>query len=481
MTSTYAGVRVLFLRALAAIYLIAFLSLWPQVLGLVGHQGILPVDQLMDFARQRIGGRFWLLPTLTWFNSSDAFLKFLCGGGAAMAILSFFDLAPAWLFFGQWLFYLSLATVGREFMSFQWDALLLEAGFLAIFFAPARVGRGGETDSEPSPWILFLFRWLLFRLMFQSALVKWLSGDPTWHHFTALNYYYETQPIPSFISWYVQHAPPLYHRISVALTFFVEGAVPFLIFVSRRSRIAVFWAFVAFQAMILVTGNYGFFNWLTIALSLLLLDDQALPWTPAKRKGWNPSAFVKAVHRWVAIVVITISLLKFGAMFRIRWPALAYDTIDAFEGIVPVNNYGLFAVMTTRRPEIIVEGSLDGKEWRTYEFRYKPQDLSRRPPIVEPYMPRLDWLMWFAALEPYQDAKWFIRFAGCLIAGSKPVLALMRTNPFPGAPPRYIRARVYEYHFTTWDEHRKTGAWWNREFKGEYCPIISYRASPSQP
>jgi lipase maturation factor 1 len=485
--------RWIFLRALGLIYLVAFISFWTQAGGLIGHDGILPADEFISAAKQQcdvqgIGPeRFYLLPTLSWFDSSDGFLNFQCAAGTVFSVLLFFGIAPAPCLALLWLIYLSLATAGRDFYGFQWDNLLLEAGFLAIFSAPLQLLPKFSREAPPSKIILWLLRLLLFKLMFSSGCVKLLSGDPNWCNLTALTFHYQTQPLPTWIGWYANQLPLWFQKFSCAAMFATELGAPWLIFAPRRLRFLGGVAIASLQVLILLTGNYTFFNFLTLALCLLLLDDfvlrKILPQRLSRYFAVNhqPST-INNFRRWpramtlpIAAVVLAVSLFQmismFGARSSLLLPAAVLD-----EWLAPlrtVNSYGLFAVMTTERREIIVEGSNDGTNWLAYEFKYKPGGVNRRPAIVEPFQPRLDWQMWFAALGNVQQNPWFENFCERLLQGSPEVLALLKKNPFPNHPPRFIRAELYDYRFTNFAEHRATGAWWRREFIGEYLPPVS--------
>ncbi len=487
--------RWIFLRALGVIYLIAFVSLWTQISGLIGHDGILPTDRFMAAVQQQcdlqgIGlERFRLLPTLCWFNSSDGSLNFQCAAGALLAIILIVGIAPAPCLALLWLLYLSLVTVGRDFLGFQWDNLLLEAGFLAIFFAPLQLWPRPSREAPPSRMVLWLLRLLLFKLMFSSGCVKLLSGDPNWRNLTALTFHYQTQPLPTWGGWYANQLPLWFQKTSCAAMFCIELGAPFLIFTPRRLRFCGGAAIAFLQILILLTGNYTFFNLLTLAFCLLLLDDFALlKLTPLKlRPALGPVTchLSLATHwRWpraitvpLAGFVIILSLFQMGLMFGVR-PGWLFPVAIVDEWLTPFrsfNGYGLFAVMTTGRREIIVEGSDDGVNWLSYEFKYKPGDVNRRPVFVAPHQPRLDWQMWFAALGSYQQNPWFANFCQRLLQGSPKVLALLDKNPFPNHPPRHIRAEFYSYRFTNFADRRATGAWWKREFVGEYLPPISLR------
>jgi predicted DCC family thiol-disulfide oxidoreductase YuxK len=481
--------RWIFLRALGLVYLVAFISLWTQIGGLIGHSGILPTDQFMSAVKQQCDAqgigleRFHLLPTLCWFDSSDSFLNFQCAAGTVLAILLIFGIVPAPCLTLLWLIYLSLATVGRDFLGFQWDNLLLEAGFLAIFFAPLQLLPKLSHEIPPSRIVLWLLRLLLFKLIFSSGCVKLLSGDPNWRNLTALTFHYQTQPLPTWLGWYAQQLPLWFQKFSCFAMFAIELGAPFLIFAPRRIRFFGCTAIVFLQILILLTGNYTFFNFLTLALCLLLLDDYILrKFMPQKLNILFKTQEINSPWRWpktimipLAAIVLSISVLQMVSMFGVR-TNLLFPVAVADEWLQPlraVNSYGLFAVMTTTRNEIIVEGSDDGVNWLAYEFKYKPGDVNRRPEFIEPFQPRLDWQMWFAALGNYEQNPWFWNFCERLLQGSPEVLALLEKNPFPKHPPRFVRAEFYEYHFTSAAERRASGAWWKREFVGEYLPMVS--------
>jgi hypothetical protein len=466
-------VRQLFLRFLGAIYAIAFLSLGVQIDGLIGSRGILPAAPFLEWVKQQAGdASYRLLPTLAWIDSSDGFLRFLCFGGAALAMLVMLEIAPAPALLLCWGFYLSLVSVGQVFLGYQWDALLLETGLLAIFLAP--LGLRPRPGAAPAPPILLLLRFLLFRLMLSSGAVKLLSGDPAWRSLSALRYHYESQPLPTLIGWWAHQLPSWFQTLSTVLMFGIELVVPFLIFGTRRMRLLACAIFVAFQALIALTGNYTFFNLLAVALALLLLDDGALP-----KPRHEPA--VPAGPTWPRAVIWPVAaILGLAALAELAGSLdLGSGPVRSVQRVMgplrSVNGYGLFAVMTTSRPEIEVEGSDDGVSWRAYAFRWKAGDLRVPPAFVAPHQPRLDWQMWFAALGTCQSNPWFVQFLERLLEGSPPVLALLRGNPFPDHPPRYIRAQFYDYHFTSPAERASSGLWWRRERKGLYCPVLALR------
>lgn len=478
---TYYHARSWFLRLLGLVYFIAFCSFWSQIDGLIGHDGILPVAPWLDELRNRFGAEAYrIFPTLCWLNASDPFLHWLCAAGVGLSLLLILQIAPVVCLLLLWILYLSLSVAGQVFMNFQWDYLLLEVGFLSIFLAPFRFLPSRRFQSPISPWAHFLPLWLLFRLMFMSGVVKLTSGDDSWWNLTALKYHYETQPLPTPLAWWTNQFPPWLQAFSTVLMFAIELGSPFLLFAPRRLRLIGVFSLVTFQALIALTGNYCFFNLLTVALCLLAVDDAV--WPRFGRKVHQlPELRGKAWPSWflvpVVVVVLTFSgPLLWNAFFpEAEWPLILSVPYGYLERFRSLNGYGLFRVMTKTRPEIIVEGSQDGQVWQPYEFQYKAGDPQRAPPVVAPHQPRLDWQMWFAALDDIREEPWFMNFLGRLLQGSPSVLRLMKANPFPDAPPRYVRARLFEYRFTNGLEKGQTGAWWKREEKGLYCPPVSLR------
>ena len=454
-----------FLRSLGLIYLIAFLSLEVQITGLIGSHGILPVSRFLAAVQSGQGGEAWLrVPTVFWLGSSNALLRLVCVAGAIAATAVIIGVARRAALLVAFALYLSLVSIGQAFLSFQWDFLLLEAGFLAIFLLPV----------FPRVWLL---RWLLFRLMFLSGVAKLLSGDPTWRNLTALEFHYETQPLPTVFGWYFHHLPADFQKASAVFMFFVELVVPFLLFAPRRIRFFAGALTVALQAIIFLTGNYTFFNLLAVALCLSLFDDALLRrFTRLKRIALRASPGIQR-----AVTILLVSFIVLASCFQLMEtlslpvPRPAASALGWMAPFGIVNTYGLFAVMTTSRPEIIVEGSNDAQSWLEYGFQYKPGDLKRAPRWVQPHQPRLDWQMWFAALGSYQGQPWFVNFMVRLLEGSPEVLALLATNPFPSSPPQYVRARLYDYKFTSLAQQRSSGNWWRRELQGEYFPVVSLK------
>lgn len=482
-SSTYEISFQIFPRILAIIYLIAFLSFWSQAIGLIGSKGILPVQTTLETIRNQIGmERYYWFPTIFWLNQSNFLIHLVCLTGVVLSILFLLGISETFFSFVLWFLYLSIATVSLDFLSFQWDVLLLETGFLTFFLS----------IKPHSKIIRFLFKWLAFRLMFSSGICKLISGDAAWHSFSALAYHYETQPLPVWTSWYMHQLPVWIHKFSALAMFLVELVLPIFFFAPRRARHFAVLGSIFLQVLIMATGNYGFFNLLSISLCFLLLDDEWMSSVIARRSRSNltdagllrPSGTRNDKFRWktylvrsVSVFIFIISLVPF--LTRIGWGSMISGPFRSVYSLTTpfnlVNNYGLFAMMTTLRSEIIVEGSQDGVVWSEYEFRYKPGDLKRKPKFVEPHQPRLDWQMWFAALGTYRQNPWFVNFCVRLLQGEKSVFGLIERNPFPESPPKFIRATIYEYHFSDWKTKKQTGQWWNREPQGLYCPVMSIR------
>ncbi len=498
--STYHISSALFLRLLGLVYLIAFISLWVQVDGLIGDHGILPVKDFLDVVKTslaqqvRPGSAFWNVPTLAWLSPHNGFLHFLCAGGTLASILLIVGVLPIASLIVLWLFYLSLVYAGQTFMSFQWDILLLEAGFVAIFVAPFVVRSKFLQDRHPPRLAIWLVWWLLFRLMFESGAVKltwnvWQLGPNglpvanTWRSLTALNFHYWTQPLPIWTSWYAAKLPEWFQKLSVVFVLIVELGFPWLIFGPRRLRYVAFVGITSLMCLIAATGNYNFFNLLTIVLAFTLLDDNAWPQRLRNRITGTDWPMLASPTRWRSCVLVPFAVLAFitgiqqvkdaALPARVPWPSLESELgIGQF---FLVNDYGLFRQMTETRPEIIIEGSNDDEHWKAYEFRWKPGDPSRRPRFNTPYQPRLDWQMWLEALRleevynatrsinPRYMSLWFQSLLMRLLSGDKPVNDLLAIDPFPEAPPKFIRIILYQYRFTDRAEWRKTGDWWHRE------------------
>jgi predicted DCC family thiol-disulfide oxidoreductase YuxK len=464
----YELVASLFTRLFGLIYLSAFISFGVQALGLIGSHGILPLAGMLDTIYNRIGpDGFFEMPMVFWLNASDFMIQAVCWAGALFSLLVFFNLLPRLSLFLCYLLYLSLLYAGNVFMSYQWDTFLLEAGFLTFLL---------NFTAQPGIWLL---RWLLFRFMFMSGMVKLLSGDPSWRNLSALSYHFLTQPIPTPLAWYAARMPAHVLTFATGGTFLIELVLPFLIFCPRRLRFFSGFGILLLECLILITGNYNWFNLQTMLLCLLLFDDAALQkLLPRRLAKWStphrpPKPLQKRGRIIVAALVSLIlfsSLVEMDERFGGEPPDIAQDIDSVIEPLHLVSSYGLFAVMTTKRNEIIIQGSADGTHWRDYEFEYKPGDVRRAPPWNIPHQPRLDWQMWFAALDSPDRLPWFWRFVQKLLENDSAVTSLLRTNPFADKPPLFIRAQFYEYTYSNGAEKAK-GVWWDRRLLGLYFPV----------
>jgi predicted DCC family thiol-disulfide oxidoreductase YuxK len=475
----YFAARRGFLKSLGLIYLFAFISVWVQVDGLMGEKGLTPAREILSALREGADVSTPALvlqhPTLCWIDSSNATLQALCVIGVAASALLTFGLLPLPALLVCFACYLSLIVPGEFFFSYQWDILLLETGFLALFLAPWqwRLRPGG--DAPVSPIGLFLLKLLLFKLMFMSGVVKLTSGDACWWDLSALDYHYWTQPLPTVFAWFADKNPEWFKKFSVAATLVIEIVVPFFIWAPRRIRTAAAVLLIALQIAIALTGNYCFFNLLTIALCLLLIDDAT--WAPKRARETSDSrrSWLTLIPATVLILTLPINVwLAYTAIKpRAKWPlplAAIYERIEPFR---IANGYGLFRVMTKERPEIIFEGSADAIDWTPYELKWKPGDVKRAPLWNAPHQPRLDWSMWFAALGSRRDAVVAQRLAACLLHNEPAVLGLLANNPFPEKPPQFVRASIYQYRFATSTERKESGDWWKRRLSGQYLPAVS--------
>ena len=465
-----------FLRALSLVYLVAFLSLALQVKGLWSSEGILPIA---DFVKPYIEGyglqSATVLPSLFLLDASDTILVAAAWVGVLASFLALIGLFQGWMLFACFVLYLSFTTAGQDFMSFQWDSLLVEVGFLALFAAPWRQAWTPVLAYEPPKYLRWAMYTVLFKLMFLSGVVKLTSGDESWRDFTALTYHYFTQPIPNPVAFVMNALPLWFHAACTAITLAVELVLPFCIWFPR-TRVIAGAGFLGLSFMILTSGNYAFFNWLTIALCIWTFP---LDWLFERKlhfirkKVLEDDTPLDLVLRLLFVPLMTVSLY-----WCVRWSLPAVVDAQLFEyarwpAIWRINTpYGLFANMTKARPEIVIEGTTDGLEWRPYEFRYKPGDPSRMPPIVAPHQPRLDWQMWFAALGRYEQAPWLEKLMKRLLEGSAPVVGLFDKDPFDGMKPVKVRAVLYMYQFSTPAELSSTGHWWHRTLRGNFSPEI---------
>jgi hypothetical protein len=457
--------RFVFERSLGVIYLVAFLTAANQFIPLLGERGLLPFTRFISWVPFRSS------PSLFYFVSRDWEIKAAAWLGVAIAVLVILNLPqragtlPTAIAWGAlWLLYLSFVNVGQTFYGFGWESLLLEAGFFAIFL-------GGKT-TEPSVILTWVWRWMLFRVMFGAGLIK-LRGDVCWRDLTCLNFYFETQPIPNALSWYFHWLPSWLHRGGVIVNHVVELGVPFLYFAPQPVAAVAGLITIVFQLILIVSGNLSWLNWITIVLCIPMLDDRWWTWLPVVQPQLVADAGVRRLTLWA--VGAAVVFLSIKPTFNMISPRQLMNF--SFNPLHLVNTYGAFGSIGRTREEIIIEGTSDdvitpGTEWHAYEFKGKPGDPGRRPPQIAPYHLRLDWLMWFAAMSSPSDHPWFTTLVARLLEGDRATTALLRSNPFSAAPPKWIRASYYEYRFTTPAERRATGQWWNRRYLGTYLSPV---------
>jgi hypothetical protein len=463
---TYWRARFLTERALALIYLVAFLVAANQFLPLLGERGLLPVPTFVRAVP------FDAAPSLFYFAPTNT--TFLTASWVGV-LLSLVALSPyparnaigtSMVWGALWLLYLSFVNVGQAFYAFGWELLLLEAGFLAIF--------SGDSRTEPSGLLTWLWRWLLFRVIFGAGLIK-LRGDACWRDLSCLDFYFETQPIPNAASWYFHWLPSSVHRAGVVINHVVELAIPLALFAPQPFAAAAALVAMLFQLALIVSGNLSWLNWLTIIVAMPVLHDGWLTWLPGSDQPLSGRfrAPSRTQARAITALALLVAVLSIAPVFNLLSSRQMMNT--SFGPFHLVNAYGAFGSITRQRREISIEGTddealSDRTVWKEYEFRGKPGDPRRRPPQIAPYHLRIDWLMWFAAMGPPEESLWFGPLIGKLLEGDPQVLGLLKTNPFPDRPPRFIRARLFVYRFSTPDERRRTGQWWTREPLGTYWP-----------
>ncbi|HEY3972417.1 MAG TPA: lipase maturation factor family protein [Candidatus Sulfotelmatobacter sp.] len=491
--------RWLFLRALGGIYFSAFFSLIFQIRGLIGPNGILPARDYLRAIAQSLGGwqRFWYAPTLLWWSSGSFALNALCWAGMVAAILLVLNVWPRGMLAICFVCFLSFVSAAQDFSGYQSDGMLLEAGFISLFFAPPGWRPGlGETHPA-SRASLFLLQWEWFRIYFQSGVVKLLSGDPQWRHFTAMDEYYQNGPLPTWIGWYVEHSPHWFHAATVGATLALELGLVWMLFLPRRWRIICFFIVTPWQIGVILTANYTFLNYLVLVLGFLLLDDRfLLRLLPARWKNRlliesePPHAIRTESENWRNRFLPLWRFLKLSAsavmllwifyattaqlLMRAQLPMAPAIALEPFR---IANQYGLFAVMTRGRYEIEFQGSTDGQHWVAYPFRYKPQELNQPPRIYAPYQPRFDWNLWFASLGSWREYPIVANTEVRLLANDKDVLELFAANPFAPEPPHQIRVLLWQYWFTSMAEKRATGMWWRRQLLGLYSPTLERTAN----
>ena len=519
----YLWARWIFLRALGLIYLSAFYSLLFQIRGLIGPDGILPAGQYLSLVERQLGAeRFWFAPTLLWLGSGPVALKLVCWTGLLASVLLALNVWPRAALAVCSVNFLSFVSAAQEFSSYQSDGMLLEAGFLSLFFAPPGLRPRLGEQHPPSRASLFMLRWLWFRIYFESGVVKLASGEPQWRHLTAMDHYYENGPLPNWIGWYAQQLPHWFQASAALFTLVAELGLAWMLFLPRRFRIICFALVTPFQIGIILSANLTFLNYFVLALGFLLLDDrfyhEVFRRLGVKVRAASPEAVATEQHEGVAhlggtageidgpafvqalrgigrtfegfrrfsplarrlsttltgiclgwVFYVTTALLLFLLFPRLPIPTAPIEALEPFR---IANQYGLFAVMTRARYEIEFQGTGDGKTWMPYPFRYKPQDPRQPPRIHAPYQPRFDWNLWFASLGQWRDYPFVVKTEALLLQNRASVLSLFARNPFPGEPPRQVRAVVWQYWFTDLATKRREGIWWRRELRGLYAPTL---------
>jgi hypothetical protein len=458
--------RLAFQRGLAAIYGIAFFVAANQFRALLGSQGLLPIPRFLRRTTLRQA------PSVFHVHYTDQFFALVAWGGAALAVATvagLADVVPLWtsmlIWAVLWALYLSIVNVGQTWYGFGWESLLLETGFLAIFLGNSRVA--------PPVLLLWLLRWLLFRIEFGAGLIK-MRGDPCWRDLTCLRYHHETQPMPGPFSWYFHRLPDRLHRIEVAANHFAQLVAPILLFTPQPVASVAAAIVIVTQVWLIASGNFAWLNWLTIVIAVSALDGSLL--SHRHRFHETPTWYQCVVFAVAALVVVRSYQPARNLLSRRQIMNYSFDPFHL------VNTYGAFGSISRHRDEVVIEGTTDATLtpdtlWQPYEFKGKPGDPHRRPRQFAPYHLRLDWLMWFIPLSPRYAGSWFTALLHKLLEGDRDVLKLLRSNPFPDAPPRFVRAVLYRYRFTTWRERRATGAWWQRTLVGQFAPAVSLRST----
>jgi hypothetical protein len=489
--------RWIFLRALGLIYYSAFFSLAFQIRGLIGPHGILPAGEYLQAVAERFGhAGYWYAPTLLWISSSSRMLTGICWVGMIASVLLVLNFWPRGMLAVCFVCFLSFVSGAQDFSAYQSDGMLLEAGSVAMFFAPPGWRPEWGEASPPSRASLFLLIWEGFRIYFESGVAKIMGGDPRWRNFTALDEYYQNGPLPTWIGWYMQHLPHWFHAATAFVTLALELGLVWMMFLPRRVRILCFFIVTPWQIGIILSANYTFLNYLVLALGFLLLDDRFLLhylpgfWKrsflaaevtkplgePRVEKNWRKKLSAQFSALKLAFTAVMLTWIFYVTLAEMVWMVkpLPFPTtpVSALEPFRIANRYGLFAGMTRGRYEIEFQGSDDGQTWVVYPFRFKPQDPSKAPGIYAPYQPRFDWNLWFASLSSWRQEPIVVRTEESLLRGDADVLLLFSGNPFPHAPPRQVRAVVWQYWFTTPAERRSEGMWWRRQSLGLYAPTL---------
>jgi hypothetical protein len=472
--------RFIILRLLGLIYAIAFLVAANQILPLIGSDGLLPIGNFLEPVRQALGGSlggFLRLPSIFWFNHSDHLLVVTAWIGFALSCLVACGYANAILLALLWLFYMSFVHLGQDWYGYGWETQLLETGFLAIFLCPLLDGR--PFPKRPPPLvILWLFRWLIFRIMFGAGMIK-IRGDESWRNLTTLYYYYETQPIPNGLSRWFHFLPRVILRGGVLFNHLAELVAPWFVFWPRLARLIAGSVIVVFQISIALGGNLSFLNWLTIIPAIACFDDRALAKVlPRALTNRASAARERAVVSrpmlgagWA--VAALVAVLSIQPVLNIVSPHQIMNT--SFDPLDLVNTYGAFGSVGHERFNVIFEGTNDRQpddsaNWKPYLYKGLPVALDERPPQIAPYQLRLDWQMWFAAMASPNEYPWTLNLIWKLLQNDRSAVSLFRSNPFPAKPPRYIRAVLYRYAFV---RQNSAGLYWKREKLGLWLPPLA--------
>ena len=479
--------RWLFLRGLGLIFFSAFYSLYFQIDGLIGPNGILPAADYLPLVHSAYPLlRFWYVPSLLWLSAGTAALTALVWVGMIGSIALVLNLWPRAAIAVSFVAFLSFVGAAQDFSSYQSDGMLLEAAFLSLFFVPSGLRPRLGLHDPPTRASLFLLQWEWFRIYFESGVVKLASGEPQWRDLTAMDKYYENGPLPTWLGWYVQQWPHSFHEATALLTLLVELLVVLLLFFPKRSRLVCFLIVTPLQIGIILTANYAFLNYLVLLLGVLLLDDDLIPRrargaieNAARRSGSDSTGRGRGSMprpRILQVVILTWIFVATVVAFIAPGTGLLNLPAAVLEPFRIANRFGLFAVMTRARYEIEFQGSAVGESWKAYSFRYKPQDLREAPGIYAPYQPRFDWNLWFASLGTIDQNRWVMNTEVRLLENQPAVLHLFRRNPFASKAPRAVRAVLWQYRFTTTEEKRRSGNWWEREWRGVYAPTAVRRS-----
>lgn len=453
-------------RFLGLIYFFAIGAFLFQIRGLIGENGILPITNYLHYFQTRFPlKRFFYIPTLFWLNASDRALIGLTIFGTLISIILMIGFYPSICLGLLFLIYLSIVSVGQDFLSFGWESFLLEMTFYTFWISLTPV---------PNLMMWICLNFLLFRFHIQAGAVKFQSYDQTWRDLTALKFHYQTQPLPNTWAWYVYKWPMEFHKISTFLMFFVELVVPFGLFLTDDIRAVVGILFIGLQFIIWVTGNFSYLNHLTAVFCIITFSNSYLSFFTQPPPLYSSSWLGNDLLSGLGIIFIVLQLIRFWHHFQPHRHQLA-KCLHWFSFFHLINRYGLFAIMTTKRYEIVIEGSDDGETWKEYLFWFKPSEITRRPRRISPLQPRLDWQMWFLPFDDFESETWFHQFLYHLLKGTPEVLKLIRFNPFPDSPPRYIRTLMYDYKFSTKQEKKELGWWWQREFVGLFSPAMALK------